>query len=217
MIPWILPYFGIVIVGFILGFGPWIQRGRGIIRIVSVWLAIPLGLIAGLVVLLTLAFYQAEPPGLTDLAKQFSSKRADLETILKMANEDKQFSRIAPSFVDLARGGRYMADDLGSQLSKAHWDEYRRIYKRNGIKLGIQRDAAGDAFIMVDSIGLLNRGHATGYLFCDPSTSVDTDRFWPCLLHQQDGQRGFDPEKHIEAYSFHKLDDRWYAYDEGPS
>jgi hypothetical protein len=135
-----------------------------------------------------------------------------------MSDEDSALLRIAPTFIDEAgEFRRYMEGDPKARLPKARWDEYRRIYAKNGIKLGIQRDSFGDAFIMVDSMGLLNRGHTTGYLHCVLPISEDENRFFPCRLSQEDGRRDFDPTKHQEAYESHRIDIGWFAYDEGPS
>jgi hypothetical protein len=37
------------------------------------------------------------------------------------------------------------------------------------------------------------------------------------MLYQERGKREYDPKTRDEGYSFQKLDNRWYAYDEGPS
>jgi hypothetical protein len=178
---------------------------------------------------LTLAFFVflrftifKEPPALADLQRDFPSKRADLETILRMSDEDVTFSRIAPDFLDRTidnpnEFGRYMRNDPKAGLPPSRWDAYRKIYTQAGVKLGIQRDNSRDAFIMVDSVGLLNRGHTTGYLHCAPTAPPSAFRFYPCMLHQDNGARKYDPNTRDEGYSFQKLVDRWYAYDEGPS
>jgi hypothetical protein len=169
-----------------------------------------------------------EPPSLATLQKEFPSQRNDLETILGMSNEDSHFWRIAPTFLDRdsqageaisdqVSYGRYMQDDPRAGLSKERWDQYRAIYARNGIKLGIRRDQAHDAFIMVDSVGLLNRGHTTGYLYCSAEKEMEDFRFEPCTLNQSSGSRKYDAQSRVEGYSFQKLSDGWYAFDEGPS
>ncbi len=145
------------------------SRRRILIRVVTGVLSIPFLFVLALAIF----FWEQEPPSLEKLEREFASKRSDLETILRMSNEDANFSRIAPDFLDQPSGspndsGRYLAGDPRIKLPKARWDMYRKIYERNGIKLGIERDAAHDAFIMMDSIGLLNRGHTSGYVHCDP-------------------------------------------------
>ena len=178
----------------------------------------------GLLVILRFTIFR-EPPSLAELQHDFAHKRTDLELILRMSDEDSDFSRIAPTFVDRntsqspQSSGRYMEGNPGAQLPKSRWDAYREIYARNGIKLGIQRDSVGDAFIMVDSVGLLNRGHTSGYLHCaSESKGISSDlRYQPCVIGQDKGRRDFISNPRQEAYAFQRLADAWYAYDEGPS
>jgi hypothetical protein len=215
-----LAYVAALIAGIILSFTMRRQPRRRTIRIVTIALATPILLILALLIFLRFTLFR-EPPTLAELKRDFPSKRADLETILAMSDDDANFSRIAPDFVDGAPEppnviGRHMADDPNAGLPKARWDAYRKVYARNGIKLGIQRNDAHDAFIMVDSVGFLDSGHTTGYLHCAPGTSAASYRFEPCVLRQESGKREFDPKGVSEAYSFQKLDDRWYAYDWGP-
>ena len=105
----------------------------------------------------------------------------------------------------------------GAGLPEPRWEQYREAFSRTGVKLGLQRDEWGNVFIIVDSVGLLNRGHATGYVYCHSTKSVSGLGFYPCFLNQEKGHRDYDPKTRDEAYSFLKLDNRLYAYDEGPS
>ena len=67
------------------------------------------------------------------------------------------------------------------------------------------------------SIGLLNRGHATGYLYCSTAKKNGVFRFEPYESRQSAGSHKYDPESRAEAFSFQELADHWYAYDQGPS
>ena len=166
---------------------------------------------------------EKEPPTLAELHRDFPLKRTDLETILRMSDEDASFARIAPEFAyrpfktPSEPFPEYSYGDPKSPLPRPRWDAYRSIYGRDGIKLGIQRDSAKDAFVMVDSVGLLNRGHTTGYVHCETPPSRDQDRFFPCIVGGDSASQGYSSNPRKEAYSFQKLDDRWYAYDDGPS
>lgn len=188
-----------------------------------IWTVTGLLCLPGLVFLtLGVIFWQAQPPSVSSLQREYPAKRDDLETVLRMSNEDLTFPRIAPDFVWRNEGnslgaGEFTYPDEKSGLPRARWDEYRRVYQHSGIKLGVLRDKWGDAFIVVDSIGLLNRGHSSGYLFCSPTDDPNLDRFEPCALHQDEGKRNFDPDRRQEAYSFKRLDSRWFAFDQGPS
>lgn len=191
-------------------------RAIGVIGLV--FSSLLLALVSGLALLM----WGCEPPSLKTLAKRFPSQRHDLETILNMADQDKIFSRIAPTFLDRCddptcqTGGRFMEGDPNAGLTKQRWDDYRAIYNRNRITLGIQRDlATDDAFIMVDSVGLLNRGHATGFLHC----GLGPRHYYPpCNSNSDSGHHKFTGHSMPdEGYSFIRLVDRWFAFDEGPS
>jgi hypothetical protein len=158
---------------------------------------------------------------LRELKGDFPSKRADLETILVMADDDKEFPRIAPDFLDRSPDvpggfGRYEANDPNAKLSNARWDAYRNIYSRNDIKLGFQRNSAGDTFIMLDSVGFLDDGHVTGYLHCSSVSQPSLYRFGACTHQDEKVAHSVGNYSGNEKYSFEKLDDGWFAYDEGP-
>ena len=215
-----LVYFTLLISGIVLSLITRRSPRRRNIRIATIALTTPIWLAIALIVFLWFTMFK-EPPTLAELQRDYPSKRVDLEMILLMSDEDVDFSRIAPDFLDGTPGptnqsGRYMANDPNAGLPESRWDAYRKIYSRDGIRLGIQRDGACDAFIMVDSVGLLNRGHTSGYLHCAASAPADAYRFEPCVLRQEKGERKVDRYSNEEAYSFQQLDDRWYAYDEGP-
>jgi len=218
----VIAYFAVLFTGIVLSFTTRQQSRRWNIRMATIILSTPTWLVIAVGTFLWFGVFK-QPPTLKELRHNFPSKRADLELILFMSDQDVNFSRIAPDFVDIdchngnpSDYSRYMASDPKAVLSTSRWDEYRKIYSRNGIKLGIQRDPAGDAFIMVDSVGILDNGHTSGYLHCASTVPASIYRFEPCNLHQEKGEREFNPELKEGAYSFQKLDANWYAYDKGP-
>ncbi len=164
--------------------------------------------VAGLVLII----WSCEPPSLGTLQHRFSHQRQDLETIVSMADHDSQLVRIDPVWL-MTRDRQYLAYSPATGITRERWDEYRRLFARNNITQGIQRDpATGDAFILVESVGLLNRGHSNGYLHCGPGPN---HVYAPCFSTQPSGEHPYKPGD--EAYSFRRLADRWYAYSEGPS
>ena len=173
-------------------------------------------LIVGLIVMVMT--FSREPPTISQLQKQFPKQKQDLEMLVLMSNEDARFSRIAPNFIDdngapdNPEGGRFMKDDPRVALSRARWDQYRRIYKRLGIKLGVQRNSNGDEFIMADSVGLLDSGHATGYVFCS-GDAPSQNRLLPPCMSNKDFEAG-GQYAGGDSYVFRKLDAHWYAFDD---
>ena len=169
-------------------------------------------LFAALVGGILLLMWSCEPPSLTTLERRFPRQRRDLETIVSMSDHDAQLLRIDPEWL-MTTERQYMGYSPETGITQERWDEYRRLFVRNGIAQGIQRDPESrDAFILVDSVGLLNRGHSNGYLYCGPGPK----HFYPpCSSLQPYGEHPYSPGS--EAYSYRKLADRWYAYSEGPS
>ena len=128
-------------------------------------------LIGGLLLLM----WGCEPPSLQTLERRFPQQRRDLETIVSMSDHDSQLTRIDPTWLMMRDGRQFLGYSPESGITRERWDEYRRLFSRNGIAQGIQRDPEkGDAFIIVDSIGLLNRGHSTAMFIAHPvqTTSI---------------------------------------------
>jgi hypothetical protein len=209
-------YLAALVLGLVLSFTTRRQFLRTTIRIATGFLAIPLCLF----VLARTIFWLAEPPSLAKLQRDFPSKRTDLETILQMSNTDLDFPRVAPTWVvywpNEGTSETQSQGDPNAKLPEMRWQEYRSLYAKNDIQLGFSRDKSGDVFVMMDSVGLLNRGHTSGYLYCAATTEVAENRFYPCSLNQEKGQQKHSWNPRKEAYSFQRLADRWYAYDEGP-
>jgi hypothetical protein len=164
---------------------------------------------------LLLLMWSCTPPTLQTLQRRFPKQRKDLETILAMSNQDSQLLRIDPDWL-ATNSAQYMKYDKASGITEERWNEYRRLFSRNDITQGIQRVAnSDDAFILVKSEGLLNRGISNGYLYCG---ARPVHRYAPCALSSQSGSHPFEgPGSGDEGYSFIKLDGGWYAFSEGPS
>lgn len=186
--------------------------GRKLFKVLTYFFLGFSSLIVVLVTVLALIMYSCEPPSLSTLERRFPRQRHDLETIIAMSNHDAQLLRIDPNWL-MTRDHQFMAYSPDTGITQSRWEEYRKLFSANGIAQGIQRDPESDAaFIMVDSVGLLNRGHTNGYLYCG---SVVSQRYPPCNSNQLKGEHPYKPGD--EAYSFRKLADHWYAYSEGPS
>jgi hypothetical protein len=111
----VLIYLSLLSFGAVLSFRTKPQPRRRNIRIATAILTIPIWTTIAPVVALWLVFGK-EPPTLAALQRDFPSRRVDLETILRMSDDDRDFSRIAPDFVDRniddsKDWGRYMWGD----------------------------------------------------------------------------------------------------------
>jgi hypothetical protein len=144
-------------------------------------------LIGGLLLLM----WGCEPPSLSTLERRFPHQRRDLETIVSMSDHDSQLTRIDPTWLMSRDGRQFLAYCPESGITRERWEEYRRLFSRNGIAQGIQHDPeAWDAFIIVDSFGLLNCGHSNGYIYCGPGPK---HFYLPCLSSQPSGEHPYKP------------------------
>lgn len=162
--------------------------------------------------------WSCTPPSLSALESRFQYQRKDLETIVSMSEKDADFTVIDPDW--LAKRGSsqvYYFATPGIGMTRARWREYRRLFERDSITQGIRREPeSGDAFVIVKSIGLLNRGYSNGYLHCGPGPK---HYYPPCSSPAPTGEHPFDPEARDDwgAYSYKRLTDRWYVFSQGPS
>jgi hypothetical protein len=189
----------------------WLRAAR-VVFLVSFWATAGLlGVAAVLIGVAYLLAWISAPPSIETLASRFPAQRKDLETILVMAERDNQLTRIDPSWL-MTRNRQFLGYSPETGITEERWNEYRQIFKRNGIKQGIQRDPeTGDSFFIVDSIGILDRGHSNGFLHCGPGAK---HVYPPCESTLAAGEHPYRPGD--EAYSFQKLANGWYAYSEGP-
>lgn len=139
-----------------------------------------------------------------------------------MSNVDQDYSRIDPTFIynNGPKLGDFMWGDASSPLAKARRKQYRALFARAHLDQGINRDADGNVFFIAGSIGLLDAGYSTGYLFCRApgSASSQNSPFEPCALRPQDsGSRTFQSGPPLEGYSFKRVADHWYVFSQGPS
>jgi hypothetical protein len=209
-------YIALTLMGLVFSFALSKSGLRLAFRILTGILLVPLALI----VVIAVFFWEAEPPSLSSLQAKFASRQAGLNLIVQMSNEDTSFPRIAPDWLDQQVNGtleQHFQSEHKAALPDARWNAYRTLFERNAIKLGFIRNSYGDVFIMADSIGLLNRGHTTGYLFCAPTPVHDASRYAPCSAGRDSGAQLFHDSPRQEAYSFQKIDEHWFVYDEGPS
>lgn len=169
-------------------------------------------LVAILATGLLLLLWSCAPPSLSTLANRFPSQEHDLETLITMSDQDSQLGVIDPDWLETQDGHQYLTYDPASGITAERWEAYRRIFRRNGIAQGIRRyPKRGDAFVIVKSEGLLDRGHSNGFLYCGPGP---THSYPPCSSNELHGEHPYSPRE--EAYSFIKVADHWYVFSDGP-
>jgi hypothetical protein len=163
------------------------------------------------VVSLIVVVWILSPPSLRELEARFPNQRHDLETIISMSDNDPQLTVIDPAWL-ATRDRRYIGYSADTGITQERWEEYRRLFSRNSLTQGVRRNPdTKDAFIIVKSFGLLDRGTSAGFLYCGPGPNHS---YPPCSSSQPFGDHPYKPGD--EGYSFFKLADRWYAFSDGP-
>jgi len=220
----ILGYLSVLLVSTILSFttkGPSAKRTARITALIMGGLLIMV--VFGLWLTARLLF--PEPPSISVLAKHFAERRSTLEEIHAMSNQDVHFSRIDPTFInyggiDGTPGGQSSPGSSDSPLAVDRWAAYRALFLKAKLDQGFTRDADGNVYFMAGSVGLLNNGHTTGYLYCrEPGSSASqSSAFQPCMsVTSNHGSQDYSDNPRREAYSFQKVAEHWFVFDQGPS
>jgi hypothetical protein len=188
-------------------------RGQGWRKALRVLGIVTTSLLAVFASGLMLLMWSCTPPTVETLQNRFPKQRKDLETIVAMSNQDKHLLRIDPDWLLNDTTGQFTKYDPTAGITLERWNEYRRLFARNSITQGIQRQTdSDDAFIMVKSEGLLDRGISNGYLFCGQRP---VHRYEPCIHPAARGKHAEDSQ--VEGgYEFIRLDGGWYAFSSGP-
>ena len=197
----------------------------------SLLFKIPLWLVGGcsgavslLLFLLAVFFWVQEPPSLSTLAKHFAERRSTLEQIISMSDQDKYFFRIDPTFLDYdytqgKMDGNAVVGEDAAKMAPARLQAYRSLFAQAQLDQGFQRQLDGDMYFMAGSIGILENGYTTGYLYCrDPgSVASQSSGYELCRSATTDhGSQNNSITPPRQAYSFQKVADHWFVFGEGP-
>jgi len=159
-----------------------------------------------LVLLLTGAcIWYMKPPSDTSLQRRFYERRADLEQIVKMMEQDVHMFRIAQDFT--------WSDDPVSirkiKISEDRWNQYREIFRHAGVPKGTSKDSAGDIEIIAWTAGLAIAGTTLSYVHCGKKTSTDLEKaLLPCIERKESGELR---EKDV-FIRYKRIEGDWYIY-----
>jgi hypothetical protein len=78
----------------------------------------------------------------------FRNSGKNLETILATSNQDRHLLRIDPNWLLTDKYAQFENYDSAVGITEARWNEYRRLFDRNQIKQGIQRQPDSDDAFM---------------------------------------------------------------------
>ena len=134
------------------------------------------------------------------LEANFKDHRAELGTLLRMAQDDQHMARIAPDFTWLTDDLSWPRENIG--ISAERWAEYRRLFKTTGVTAGISRpEDSKILFFIVNASGLVTGGDDKGYAFSSIPVAPVLISLDDASSELKSGQPGYKP-----------LGDGWYVY-----
>jgi hypothetical protein len=174
-----------------------------------------LGILAFLALIaLLLWFIGPHQPSDRSLENRFYKQRPVLERIVAMMNEDAQMSRIATDFTWRQDSAAWPRPETDWGISRERWDEYRKIFDREGFKDGVSRNAkTGDVSIYVWSWGIVPAGTSLSFLHCGSIANEDRNSEPACVGRRSSGS-GMYGTSTSYAYRFKKIAQDWYILEQ---
>src|ERR1700739_3101112 len=119
-----------------------------VVLVLKVMAIIAGSIVAVLATGLLLLLWSCTPPSLNTLVERFPDQQHDLETLITMSNQDSELLVIDPGWIETSDYHQYLSYDPASGITAARWEDYRRIFRRDGFTQGIRRySKRGDTFI----------------------------------------------------------------------
>ena len=106
----------------------------------------------------------------------FLAHEADFDKLVEMSNADLHVVRIAPDFTWLDNNAGWPRPESQLGFSPQHWDEYRSLFTKLGLKSGIVNDSPDFVMFLASTKGLLTGGSSKGYAYSlkQPEFIVDS-------------------------------------------
>lgn len=144
---------------------PTTSRGRLVKGLVVVSTVVGV-LVLGAVVIVLLIMWSYAPPSDKALSKRFQRHRPELETLVRMLQEDGNLSRVADEFTCLKDDRDWPRPESKWGITRRRWDEYRRLFRKVGLIEGLEKDQAGNVYFIFHSEGLVTHGASKGLVYC---------------------------------------------------
>jgi hypothetical protein len=176
-------------------------------RVVRILVAVVGCIVLLFLLLVGLLVWYMHPPSDLSLERRFYEHRADLEQIVNMMEQDVHMQRIASDFT---RNSDWDSETLKPrQISDQRWDQYREMFRRVDVPMGIQRGVYPDDIeIMVWAAGLSIAGDSLSYLHCGKPAKI-LDRYLPCIERKDSGK--FENGDVFIRYK--RIEGDWYLFE----
>lgn len=149
-------------------------------------------------------FLDPDAPNDDYMEKIFRENRADFERIVHMSNEDSHLTNIRFGFtVVRGKGSSAESGDLG--ISYERWDEYKRLFRKTELEIGILRGQDGSVKFLAFGKGIAPSSMTKGYLYSRKRPPVE---HFECIDEPLDA-----PGRFRDAhFACKNLDENWYLY-----
>jgi hypothetical protein len=168
----------------------------------------------GILVGISLLWWGCGPhqPSDASLERRFNKERPEFERLVAMMDEDRNMSRIAPTFTWRQDTVAWPRPESEWGISNERWDDYKRLFSKTGLDDGVTRpDKSSDTLLHVWSWGIVPAGIGVSYLHCGPPRDGYLHTAVPCLQNKDSGRGEYDPG---DAYRYKKIAPDWYIFEE---
>lgn len=163
-----------------------------------------------LVVLALLLMWSCAAPSDASLSRRFQRHRAELETLVRMSQEDANVVRVAETFTRVKNNWNWPRPQSEWGVTPERWGQYRLLFTDVGLSAGLQKDEAGNVYLIVHTEGFVDHGSEKGFVFCGHVGKPD-DVFLPCAEQHAEGKRG--QHDGYEGSAYRRLADNWYIFE----
>jgi hypothetical protein len=145
-------------------------------------------------------------PSDAELIKNFQNNEADFERLNQMAKEDSDFVRIADNFNWTKDSAAYPRPKSEKDLSEERWNEYRSLFKKLNLKMGISNSQPKEVWLLASTKGMVTGGSEKGYMYLmeEPSPIIDSLDNPNFNLPELQGRKA--------KILYRKLKNNWYLY-----
>jgi hypothetical protein len=177
--------------------------------LIAVWKVVGVSLL-GMFVLAMVLMWSCAAPSDASLTRRFQHHRSELETLVRMSQEDADVTRVADSFTRVKDDWSWPRPESKWGITPERWEQYRLLFSNAGIGAGLQKDEAGNVYFIVHTEGFVTHGAEKGFVYCGRSGSPD-NVFLPCAEQRAGGQRG--QHDGYEGNAYRRLTDNWYIFE----
>jgi hypothetical protein len=170
------------------------------------WVGIGIAAIA--VVAASAVALTSAPPSDAKMMREFNQHREEFEGLATMANEDTTMDYISFDLLETRNHVAWPRPEPEWGITRARWEEYKRLFKLTGVEDGLIRDENGNVDFQVRLGNGIEDGSSKGFMYCHSST-ISSPTFAPCGEH---GNLGKIADGYGFFTKYRRLSGNWFLY-----